>query len=198
MPSLEVMETTMSGLASRAKFPNVSYSTLAISLVVSVVLFVCARAAFARLSAAYYIAASTHRTEEKDASDAHEVVPARRRWSWHWDGLHLSLPVSLTIREKDCPETGAGMGVAAALQTQQTQRPPNQIVWHARQSPRSPTFEAPLPALYDTPVPISAAKLIMARHTFRRPSPPKPKPTRSRSAPPPARPIPLPTPTMKL
>ncbi|KZP17366.1 hypothetical protein FIBSPDRAFT_957191 [Athelia psychrophila] len=203
MPSLEVMEATVSGLAARAKFPSVS--TLAISFVVTVLLLVLVRAAFNRLATSHYVAVSTSDNDEKDNRTDNESAQSgptnrsRWSWSWRWQGLRLSLPVSLTISEKDHPETGAGMGVAAALRQQQQQMQQRPMIWHAPRQ-RSPGFEAPLPALYDTPVPVSAAKLIMARHTYRRPNPPrasatsKPKVSRSRSAPPPARPIPIPSP----
>ncbi|KAK2460874.1 hypothetical protein APHAL10511_007344 [Amanita phalloides] len=42
--------------------------------------------------------------------------------------------------------------------------------WHqARRA--GPAFETPLPAMYQTEVPASMAKIIMSRHTYRRPTP---------------------------
>ncbi|KAF8351968.1 hypothetical protein F5887DRAFT_1068342 [Amanita rubescens] len=49
-----------------------------------------------------------------------------------------------------------------------------------------PAFETPLPALYQTEVPVSMAKIIMSRHTYRKPTPRPP----SRS--------PSPTPQMQI
>uniref|UniRef100_A0A0W0FBP3 Uncharacterized protein n=1 Tax=Moniliophthora roreri TaxID=221103 RepID=A0A0W0FBP3_MONRR len=50
------------------------------------------------------------------------------------------------------------------------------------QSRRGPSFEQPLPAIYQSQEPISMAKMIMSRHTFRRPG--QKMPRRSASAPP--------------
>ncbi|KAJ7604672.1 hypothetical protein DFH06DRAFT_1253796 [Mycena polygramma] len=51
-------------------------------------------------------------------------------------------------------------------------------------------IEAPLPAIYESQTPVSMAKMIMSRHTYRRPTPPSPAPApapkRSASAPSPA------------
>ncbi|KAJ6587956.1 hypothetical protein B0H19DRAFT_1097561 [Mycena capillaripes] len=44
-----------------------------------------------------------------------------------------------------------------------------------------PRIEAPLPAIYESQTPVSMAKMIMSRHTHRRPSPPAPR--RSASSP---------------
>lgn len=146
MPSLEVMEATVSGLAARAKFPSVS--TLAISFVVTVLLLVLVRAAFNRLATSHYVAVSTSDNDEKDNRTDNESAQSgptnrsRWSWSWRWQGLRLSLPVSLTISEKDHPETGAGMGVAAALRQQQQQMQQRPMIWHAPRQ-RSPGFEAP-------------------------------------------------------
>jgi len=45
-----------------------------------------------------------------------------------------------------------------------------------------PAFDHPLPALYQSDVPVSMAKMIMSRHTFRRPTT-RPPPVRTTSAP---------------
>ncbi|KAF8188834.1 hypothetical protein K438DRAFT_1833414 [Mycena galopus ATCC 62051] len=49
-----------------------------------------------------------------------------------------------------------------------------------------PMIEAPLPAIYESETPVSMAKIIMSRHTYRAPPP--------RRTPPPARPLSLPRP----
>lgn len=45
-----------------------------------------------------------------------------------------------------------------------------------------PAFEHPLPAIYQSDVPVSMAKMIMSRHTFRRPAS-RPPPVRNAKAP---------------
>ncbi|KAJ6569734.1 hypothetical protein DFH09DRAFT_1313523 [Mycena vulgaris] len=42
-----------------------------------------------------------------------------------------------------------------------------------------PRAEAPLPAIYESPTPVSMAKMIMNRHTYRRPSPSPSRPSSS-------------------
>jgi hypothetical protein len=189
MPTLEIMESTVSGLVS-AKFPSIS--ALALSLVASVLLLTLIRAVFARLVTITDITGNADADEKgsriSPSSNSNDNGPSTYGvlsnwgWSWKWEGLPLSLPVSLSISEKDCPGVGVGVGVAAAIQQQQQLQPVN-MTWQTRR--RSPGFEPPLPALYDTQLPISMAKMIMSRHTYRRPSlsrpPPRVVPSHTRS-----------------
>ncbi|PPQ68383.1 hypothetical protein CVT25_007921 [Psilocybe cyanescens] len=65
--------------------------------------------------------------------------------------------------------SGRGGWQQPSPQMQQTRRP-------------GPAFDHPLPALYDTQVPASMAKMIMSRHTFRRPTS-RPPPVRATNVP---------------
>lgn len=47
------------------------------------------------------------------------------------------------------------------------------VSWQSRTL--GPQFQPPPPALYENPVPLSMAKLIMSRHTFRKPNPNRPR-----------------------
>lgn len=49
------------------------------------------------------------------------------------------------------------------------------VSWQSRTL--GPQFQPPPPALYENPVPLSMAKLIMSRHTFRKPNPNRPRGT---------------------
>lgn len=213
MPTLDVMEATMSGIVS-AKFPSVT--ALALALVASVVLIVLVRVAFIRLVNIFNVPKSSADVDANEkgthpSPSLHSTEPLNARsskygamstwswcWSWRWEGLPVSLPVSLAVTEKDWPGADAGIGVTAAMQQQQQlgqqgqQRQPPKLTWQKHR--RSLGFEPPLPALYDTPVPASMAKMIMSRHTYRRPGPnrPPPRPTPVQARPvsqPPSRPL---------
>ncbi|KAI6015121.1 hypothetical protein F5J12DRAFT_904438 [Pisolithus orientalis] len=49
------------------------------------------------------------------------------------------------------------------------------VSWQPRTP--GPRFQPPPPALYENPMPLSMAKLIMSRHTFRKPNPNRPRRT---------------------
>ncbi|KIM82830.1 hypothetical protein PILCRDRAFT_457763 [Piloderma croceum F 1598] len=179
MPTLEVMEATMSGIVS-AKFPSVT--ALALALVASVILIVLVRVAFTRLVNIFNVPKGSADVDANEkgthtSPSLHSTEPNNTRsskygamstwswsWSWRWEGLPVSLPVSLAVTEKDWPGASAGTGVAAAMQQQQQsqQRQPPKMTWQKHR--RSPGFVSPLPALHNTPVPASMAKMIMSRH----------------------------------
>lgn len=159
MPTLEIMEATMSGIVS-TKLPSVT--ALALSLVTSILLLALIRTAFSRLVTISDITndnANTHADEKgthtsyypnhnraQDARSSKCGAQSSWNWSWRWEGLPVSLPVSLAISEKDCPGVGVGMGVAAAIQQQQQQerdqqRQPPKMTWQKHR--RSPGFEQP-------------------------------------------------------
>ena len=146
MPTLEIMEATMSGIAS-TKFPSVT--SLALSIVSSILLLALIRAAFTRLVTISDITddKSTHpgcNPNPSPAQDSSYQATSSWTWSknWRWEGLPLSLPVSLAINEKDRPGVGEGMGVAAAMQQlQREQRQPPKMTWQKHR--RSPAFQAP-------------------------------------------------------
>jgi hypothetical protein len=166
MPTLEIMETTMSGIVS-AKFPSVI--ALVLSLVASIFLLALIRVAFIRLVTISDITKGnanadadekgthTHASPSPNSNEAHNTKSGKYRamisrswsWSWRWEGLPVSLPVSLAISEKNCPGVGAGMGVAAAMQQQQQQeqrRQPPKMTWQKHR--RSPGFEPPCKLLW--------------------------------------------------
>ncbi|KAG2134789.1 hypothetical protein DEU56DRAFT_913570 [Suillus clintonianus] len=81
--------------------------------------------------------------------------------------LPASLPFSFTIPEKPSPEVGTGAGVG--LSPQRLESLPGN--WRLCRRP----FQPSPPAVYQNPAPLSMAKLIMSRHTFRRPNPNRPR-----------------------
>jgi len=89
-------------------------------------------------------------------------------WFWgliKWDSLPALPSVRNRINGVSMSETERGW----QPQQQRGRRP-------------GPAFEHPLPALYQSDVPVSMAKMIMSRHTFRRPTS-RPPPARTTSAP---------------
>jgi len=104
-------------------------------------------------------------------------------WLWglvKWDQLP-AFPLEAPSVQNSNVGQGASVGMSEKRgwfhvpQPQQaaTRRPP--VVSIRRPGP---AFDRPLPAVYQSDMPVSMAKMIMSRHTFRRPS----------SRPPPARP----------
>ncbi|KAG1740408.1 uncharacterized protein EDB91DRAFT_348257 [Suillus paluster] len=83
--------------------------------------------------------------------------------------LPAPLPFSFTIPEKPSPEVGAGAGVG--LSPERVGSLPGN--WQLRRPGRQ--FQPPPPVVYQNPAPLSMAKLIMSRHTFRRPNPNRPR-----------------------
>ncbi|KAG0703596.1 hypothetical protein DFH29DRAFT_916232 [Suillus ampliporus] len=84
--------------------------------------------------------------------------------------LPASLPFSLTIPEKLSSEVGTGAGIGLSSERVEEFLPGN---WQLRRP--GPHFRPPPPAVYQNPAPLSMAKLIMSRHTFRRPNPNRPR-----------------------
>jgi hypothetical protein len=103
----------------------------------------------------------------------------RKAWSliWKWERVHAALPISLTIRDEMVGVPvgkGAGVGLSAGASISRSEMGMQQPNWQHKRS--GPAFESPLPAIYQSEVPVSMAKMIMSRHTIRRPSqrpPPK-------------------------
>lgn len=157
MPTLEIMESTVSGLVS-AKFPSIS--ALALSLVASVLLLALIRAVFTRLVTITDITGNADADEKGSNTSPGSIsnesfdngtstfrAISSWGWGWKWEALPLSLPVSLSISEKDCPGIGAGMGVAVAIQQQQRLEPVD-TTWQPRR--RSLGFEPPCERPYDS------------------------------------------------
>ncbi|KAF5384220.1 hypothetical protein D9615_003457 [Tricholomella constricta] len=124
--------------------------------------------------------------EGKEAEPPRQQRQQRLSWAWGlftWDSLPtVSLPVSLTMVESD--SNGRGVGMQRKPVESMTQR------WQPTRSKRGgPAFETPLPALYQSDMPVSMAKMIMSRHTYRKPTNRPP----ARTVPPPTR-LPVPSP----
>ncbi|KAF7762093.1 hypothetical protein Agabi119p4_8686 [Agaricus bisporus var. burnettii] len=103
---------------------------------------------------------------EQEESQSSPSSPTSRGWAcFKWDNLP-TLPVSLKLNENDMK----GQGVGFVAQQRSAAQP-----WRRT----GPAFESPLPAMYQTDVPVSMAKMIMSRHTFRRPAP-RPPPRASK------------------
>ena len=155
MPTLEVMEATMSGLVI-SRFPSVS--SLLLSLVASVTLLVLIRLAFTRFVTVSLVTSSAD-ADEKGATvhrSPSNGAPLDRswNWSWQWERINLSLPVSFSMSGKDYPGIGGGTGVAVTLQKQerhqhQHQQPTAKARWQTHR--RNVGFEPPCKLLVVPP-----------------------------------------------
>ncbi|KAF9224890.1 hypothetical protein BS17DRAFT_701968 [Gyrodon lividus] len=148
-----------------AKFPSVAAVFMA--CIASVLLLVLARISFVLIRLWSW---PVHRPEGQGKEYPLLSLPSLsfpRPWSnsLQWNTLPVSLPFTLRMPEKPSPEVGNGVGVG--LSQKRTELPVAN--WHSRR-PR-PQFQPPPPALFENPVPLSMAKIIMSRHTFRRPNP---------------------------
>ncbi|KAJ4001975.1 hypothetical protein F5050DRAFT_1720946 [Lentinula boryana] len=88
----------------------------------------------------------------------------RRTWITFingWDGIHW--PVTLTVPPTST-SVGRGVGLNGAVLGKHMSQP----------IPNNSSFDQRLPTIYQSKEPISMAKMIMSRHTFRRPSSPVP------------------------
>jgi len=140
------------------------------------------------------------------AADEKTIPPVVRRskedstlfskLSFKWDGLPVSLPVSFAVCDPQAIsaavgttnparlDVGVGAGIGAGFGVGVAVGLPSgaqsiKLNWQTRR--QGPAFEHPLPAIYQQ-APVSMAKMIMSRHTYRRPNPNRFQ--RSSSAPP--------------
>ncbi|KIK68205.1 hypothetical protein GYMLUDRAFT_68086 [Collybiopsis luxurians FD-317 M1] len=108
---------------------------------------------------------SKSRTLEREKEQKSEKGPVQvqsRSWRSFLGGLDsVNLPVTLTASSSSTV-VGRGVGLNGAVLGKQV--PMSQPVRSG------PTFEQPLPAIYQSKEPLSMAKMIMSRHTFRRPN----------------------------
>ncbi|GLB39683.1 hypothetical protein LshimejAT787_0701930 [Lyophyllum shimeji] len=160
-----------------------SYSSILLSLLASLVLLSFVRAAFLCLRSSVGNKAQQQvQVQVEGKSGERQEESRQRRTSWAWGLLTLerlptfSLPVSLTMGQSDSNGRGVGMQQKRAEAPSQPWQPP-------RSRRGGPTFETPLPALYQSDVPVSMAKMIMSRHTYRKPTNRPP----ARALPPPTR-----------
>ncbi|KAH7910399.1 hypothetical protein BJ138DRAFT_1008912 [Hygrophoropsis aurantiaca] len=148
------------------KFPSVAAVFLACAA--SILLLFLARIAYAFMRI-YWSPIATSATGEKvDNALSKPLWSWTKAWnpSWSMPLSSVSLPFTLILDEESSTQVGAGIGVG--LRRSDT-LPVN---WKRRQGPQ---FQPPLPALYENPMPLSMAKIIMSRHTFRRPNPNRPR-----------------------
>ncbi|KAK7460928.1 hypothetical protein VKT23_008856 [Stygiomarasmius scandens] len=123
---------------------------------------------------------------EKEKQASRDVEKKSVSWRiFGLDSLPVSLPITLTAPTNTMVGKGVGLNAGSVL----SRSLPSQLT----QQPRSPspprrggpTFEQPMASIYQSQEPISMAKIIMSRHTFRRPTP---KPSRRATSLPPSRP----------
>lgn len=151
------------------KFPSVAAVMLA--CVASLVCLLLARIlySFMRLWSCHSLSAAS---DEKTLawSSLFSLTSTWTSWSRSLQcALPASLPFSLTVPEKPSPEVGTGAGVG--LSHKRLEFLPGN--WQLCRP--GPQFQPPPPAVYQNPAPLSMAKLIMSRHTFRRPNPNRPR-----------------------
>jgi len=140
---------------------------------------------FSRISLVSQTTEKGSKTDSQSVSDktrSSVIFELATKWSWdwcsQWEGIPLSLPISFTVSEDDLAgvAVGKGMGVMAAKvaieSDGQAAADTLKTSWQVRKSRQG--FERPLPALYESQLPLSMAKIIMSRHTARRPNPNRP------------------------
>ncbi|KAG2007011.1 hypothetical protein CC2G_014739 [Coprinopsis cinerea AmutBmut pab1-1] len=96
--------------------------------------------------------------------------------SWLWGLLRLSALRAPPSQSEECAYPSEKQ---AWSQPQFQPRRPHLMSQVGRRT--GPAFDRPLPTLYESDIPVSMAKMIMSRHTFRRPSS-RPPPARSASS----------------
>jgi len=155
-----------------AKFPSLSVVFMAAAA--SVLLLFVARILFLLMRLWSCPMVRPESQEKENPLFAVSFVSKPWGRSLQWNILPVSLPFTLTLPEKPSPEVGNGVGMGLS------RKPMLPIVnWHRRTGPQ---FQPPPPALYENPVPVSMAKMIMSRHTFRRPNPNRPRRSSTASA----------------
>ncbi|KAI6041452.1 hypothetical protein EDC04DRAFT_1253074 [Pisolithus marmoratus] len=156
-----------------AKFPSIAAVFMA--LVASVFLLLLAHCIFSFMQLSSCPLANPG-DQEKTSMVPLSLLPklrATQRWN-----ASTSLPFTFYLPEKvPQPENNIG-----ELPRRSASLPV--VSWQPRTL--GPQFQPPPPALYENPVPLSMAKLIMSRHTFRKPNPNRPRRT---SIPSPKRPM---------
>ncbi|KAG5730439.1 hypothetical protein E4T56_gene15768, partial [Termitomyces sp. T112] len=157
LPSSSMSISSMSLPSLAHSLP--SNSSVLLSLLASFVLLSFVRVAF--LCFSKYIGTQPQKqaqiqVEGKAADSSEGSRQHRSPWPWRrftWGSLP-SLPVSLAVPGNETHGKGVGMQEKRSPQPWQTVR--------GRRG--GPTFETPLPALYQSKEPLSMAKMIMSRH----------------------------------
>ncbi|KAH0831230.1 hypothetical protein J3R83DRAFT_13812 [Lanmaoa asiatica] len=139
-----------------AKFPSLSAVFMAAAA--SILLLFFARILF--LLMRLWSCSMVHPEAREKESPLLSLSFVSKLWghSLQWNTLPASLPFTLALTEKLSPEAGNGVGVGLFQKRSQTFPIVN---WRSRTGPQ---FQPPPPALYESPVPLSMAKMIMSRH----------------------------------
>ncbi|KAL4071716.1 hypothetical protein V8B97DRAFT_1500398 [Scleroderma yunnanense] len=145
-----------------AKFPSVAAVFMA--LAASVLLLLVARILFS-LMRLWSCPLARSDNPEKLSTFSLFFFPNPRTTPQLWSSP-ASLPFTLRMTEKMPPPAGSSVSVPSKRSLLVPR-------WHTRTP--GPQFQPPPPALYENPVPLSMAKLIMSRHTFRKPNPNRPR-----------------------
>jgi len=100
-----------------------------------------------------------------------------RKWWPRWESFERELPVSLSLSLARFPSTSRSKGVLALSKfptppsvDASSQSPPPAGDVANRLRAVGPSFDSPRPAIFEATEPLSMAKAIMSRHTYRRPS----------------------------
>ncbi|KAF8646661.1 hypothetical protein AX16_007159 [Volvariella volvacea WC 439] len=155
--------------------------------------------------------ASPPQSAEASLASATPAVPTsvtttapkpKSSWGWFtWESLP-ALPVSLTVPESHNNRViGQGVGLMNTINRTSSRSsastpppPPPPASSSTRQQQQNsvhvqslrrgaPVFDRPLPSIYQTQVPMSMAKIIMSRHTHRRPGAVRPPPPTNSTVP---------------
>ncbi|KIJ99711.1 hypothetical protein K443DRAFT_132947 [Laccaria amethystina LaAM-08-1] len=145
MVSISQVDLTLSTLPSA--------SSILLSLLASLVLLAFIRAAF------LFMRSQPSPLKPGPRPQEDQKLPSRPQSSFgwgliRWDSLP-ALPLSLAAASASIKGSGVGMGAGVAT---------GKSAWRQQNRGPGPTFEHPSPALYQTHVPVSMAKMIMSRH----------------------------------
>lgn len=161
-----------------------------VSLSAALLILLAARAAL------WALAARSRSTESNDTGMEKRGGDQPRRWSKYggikWEALSpLNLPLSFTLPRR--PTRGAAVGLTPALPApQMAETAPSSRSMAAAQVKRKGSPSGP--PVYQSEAPVSMAKIIMSRHTYRRPGTPRPTKRPAAAAPAPSSPA---TPTLQ-
>ncbi|KAL1744914.1 hypothetical protein HDZ31DRAFT_37519 [Schizophyllum fasciatum] len=177
-PSGGPLRTALESAMSWAPFSR----CVVLSLSAAIVLLLLARAAF------WALRARARTPSDAGAEKRQQGLEQPRRWPRYpglkWDALPpLNLPVSLTMPRR--PTRGVGIGLAPNTSSPQMAEAPLPARSASASQPKrkgSPPSGSPI---YQSEMPVSMAKIIMSRHTYRRPGTPRPtkRPVTPASAP---------------
>ncbi|KAF8961488.1 hypothetical protein BDZ97DRAFT_1828495 [Flammula alnicola] len=124
---------------------------------------------------------------QQPSADSKTVVK-KETTTWFWGLVKWDSLPSLPVVRSATAGRGRGVGGVSMSETERGRWHSQQQQQHSQQEMQQqgrrpgPAFDHPLPALYESEIPVSMAKMIMSRHTFRRPTS-RPPPVRNANAP---------------